>query len=173
MISKAYCHWIVSAMERVRSKNLYTNGFTRNELWNFRLMFLKTLAPIYGFYCIKNLWRSNAIELLMSIITTLFTLRLFCGKSFVWFCLDIFKQILWGILFGSASRVNWDKLTVVKWCKILNRSVSVIGLYVISFESTGLKLSRYKYLWLVWKLEKSLHKSISWWLRLPQVFSDW
>ena len=40
------------------------------------------------------------------------TLRLFCGKSFIWFCLDILKQILWGILFGSASRVNWDKLTV-------------------------------------------------------------
>ena len=44
--------------------------------------------------------------------TTLFTLRLFCGKSFIWFCLDILTQILWGILFGSASRVNWDKLTV-------------------------------------------------------------
>ena len=34
---------------RVRSKNLYTNSFTRNELWNFRLMFLKTLALMYGF----------------------------------------------------------------------------------------------------------------------------
>ena len=40
---------IVSAMERVRSKNLYTHNFTRNELWNFRLMFLKTLVLIYGF----------------------------------------------------------------------------------------------------------------------------
>ena len=39
---------IVSAIERVRSKNLYTNSFTRNELWNFRLLYT-------GFYCIKNL----------------------------------------------------------------------------------------------------------------------
>ena len=74
----------------------------------------------------------------------------------------------------ESTGINWQS---VKWCKILNRSVSVIGLYVISFESTGLKLSRYKYLWLVysavWKLERSLHKSISWWLRLAQVFSDW
>ena len=65
-----------------------------------------------GFYCIKNLQRSNAIELPMFIITTLFILWQFCGKSFTWFCLDILKQILWGILFGSDSRVNMDKLTV-------------------------------------------------------------
>ena len=38
----------------------------------------------------------------------------------------------------------------MKWCKILNRSVSLIGLYVIAFESKGLKLSRYKYLSLVY-----------------------
>ena len=29
---------------------------------------------------------------------------------FVW--THISKQILWGILFGSASRVNWDELTL-------------------------------------------------------------
>ena len=44
---------VVSAMERVCSKNLYTNSFTRNELRNFRLMFLKTLALIYGFLLYK------------------------------------------------------------------------------------------------------------------------
>ena len=43
---------VVSAMERVRSKNIYTNNLTRNELWNFRLMVLKTLVLITGFYCI-------------------------------------------------------------------------------------------------------------------------
>ena len=43
----------------------------------------------------------------------------------------------------ESTGINWQSL---KWCKILNRSVSVIGLYVISFESAGLKLSRYKYL---------------------------
>ena len=82
----------------------------------------------------------------MFIITTLFALQLFYGKFFICFCLDILNQILRGILFGSASRVNWDKLTVIERCKILNRSVSVIGLYSISFESAGLKLSRYKHL---------------------------
>ena len=40
---------VVSAMERVRSKNLYTNSFTRNELRNLGLMALKTSALIYGF----------------------------------------------------------------------------------------------------------------------------
>ena len=41
-------------MERVRSKNLYTNSFTRNELSNFRLMVLKTSALIYGFLLYLN-----------------------------------------------------------------------------------------------------------------------
>ena len=45
---------VVSAMESVRSKNLYTNSFTRNELWNFRLMVLKTSALIYGFLLYLN-----------------------------------------------------------------------------------------------------------------------
>ena len=47
------------------------------------------------------------------------------------------------LIYGFLLYLNVDKLT---WCKILNRSVSVIGLYVISFESAGVKLSRYKYL---------------------------
>ena len=41
-------------MERVRSKNLYTNSFTRNESRNFRLMVLKTSALIYGFLLYLN-----------------------------------------------------------------------------------------------------------------------
>ena len=45
---------VVSAMERLRSKNLYTNSFTRNELSNFRLMALKTSALIYGFLLYLN-----------------------------------------------------------------------------------------------------------------------
>ena len=39
-------------------------------------------------------------------------------------------------------------VSVQQILKILNRSVSVIGLYVIPFESTGLKISRFKYLFL-------------------------
>ena len=44
----------VSAMERVRSNNLYTNSFTPNELRNFRLMVLKTSALVYGFLLYLN-----------------------------------------------------------------------------------------------------------------------
>ena len=102
---------VVSAMERVRSKNLYTHSFTRNELQNFRLMFRKTLALIYGVLLYLKPVKVP-IELPMFIITTLFAPRPFYGKSFIWICLDILKQILWGILFGSASRAIWDKLTV-------------------------------------------------------------
>ena len=47
----------------------------------------------------------------MFIITTLFTVYDYFVEL-IWFCLDILKQILWGILFGSASRANWDKLTI-------------------------------------------------------------
>ena len=84
---------------------------------------------------------------------------------------DILKQILWGILFGSASRANWDKLTVGEMVQDIEsvgqRDWSICD---ISFESTGLKLSRYVnicdlFIRLVWKPERSLHKSISWWLR--------
>ena len=46
---------VVSDMERIRSKNLYTNSFTRNELSNFRLMLLKTSALISGFLLYLNL----------------------------------------------------------------------------------------------------------------------
>ena len=45
---------VVSAMERVRSENLYTNSFTRNELGNFRLIVLKASALIYGFSLYLN-----------------------------------------------------------------------------------------------------------------------
>ena len=84
--------------------------------------------------------------MLQFIITTPFTLRLFCGKSVTRFCLDILKQIFCKISYldlpQESTGINSQS---VKWCKILNRSVSVIGLYVISFESTGLKLTRHKY----------------------------
>ena len=103
---------VVWAMERVRSKNLYINIFTRNELWNFRLMVLTTLVLMYGFSLLSKPKRVQCHRIThVHNYTTLFALRLFRGKSFIWFCLDILTRILWGILFGSASRVNWDKLT--------------------------------------------------------------
>ena len=59
------------------------------------------------------------------------------------------KQILWGILLGSASRVNWDKLTVSQMVQDIE-SVGQRDWFIChTFESAGLKLSRYKYLWLV------------------------
>ena len=45
---------VVSAMDKVHSKKLYTNSFTLNELLNFRLMPLKTSALIYGFLLYLN-----------------------------------------------------------------------------------------------------------------------
>ena len=45
----------LTAMDRVRSKNLYTNSFTQNELRNFRLMVLKTSVLTYGLLLYLNL----------------------------------------------------------------------------------------------------------------------
>ena len=45
---------VVSAMERVRSANLYTNSCTRNEYENFRLIVLKASALIYEFLLYLN-----------------------------------------------------------------------------------------------------------------------
>ena len=92
-----YLNSLLSTRKRTRvlSKNLYTNSFTRKELRNT------------GFYCIKNLSRSNAIELPLFHFTTI-----------LW---KILYLILFGhiktnfvryLIFGSASRVDWDKLTV-------------------------------------------------------------
>ena len=104
-------------------------------------MVLKTSALIYGFLLYLNPVKVQCYRI--AHVHNYYSIR---STTILWkilylIFLDILNQILRGILFGSASRVNWDK-----WCKILNRSVSVIGLYVISFESAGLKLSRYKYL---------------------------
>ena len=105
---------VVSAMERVCSKNLYTNNFTPNELWNFRLMFLKTLAHIRVFTVLKTckgpvLENYPCSELLLYSVHDYFVENPLFDDF-----LDILNQILWGILFGSASRVNWDKLTVIE-----------------------------------------------------------
>ena len=97
----------------------------------------------------------------MFIITSLFALRLFCGKSLIWFCLDILSQfceVSYLDLSQKSTGINWQS---VKWCKILNRSVRVIGLYVISFESAGLKLSRYKYLSLVYSAGLKTRKELA------------
>ena len=73
--------------------------------------------------------------------------------------MDRLNQILWGILFGSASRVNWDKLTVSEMVQDIE-SVSQ-RVYVISFESAGLKLLRYKYLWLVYSAGLRTRKELA------------
>ena len=40
-------------------------------------------------------------------------------------------------LFGSASRVNWDKLTVIEMVQDIESVSQRIGIYVISFESAA------------------------------------
>ena len=53
------------------------------------------------------------------------------------------------MLFGSASRVNCEKLTVSEIVQDIIKSIGQRDwLYVISFEPTGMKLSCYKYLFI-------------------------
>ena len=142
-------------MERVRSKNLYSNSFTRNELWNFRLMVLKTSALIYMFLLYLNpvkvqCYRIAHVYNYYSIRST--TILILFGQIRFW-------EVSYLDLPQELTGINWQSL---KWCKILNRSVSVIGLYAISFESAGLKLSCYKYLWLVYSIGLKTWKELAW-----------
>ena len=50
----------------------------------------------------------------MFIITTLFPLRLFVENPLSDFFFGHINHILGGILIGSVSKVNWDKLTVIE-----------------------------------------------------------
>ena len=84
----------------------------------------------------------------MFLITTLFPLRLFVENPLFDF-LDILNQILWGILFGSASRVNWDNSTVIEMVQDIE-SVSQRDWFMSYLEFASLKLSRYNYFWLVY-----------------------
>ena len=88
----------------------------------------------------------------MFIITTLFALQLFC--------LDILNQILRGILFQSASRVNWDKFTVIEMVQDIESVSQRDWFFVIYFESAGLKLSRYKYLLLIYSVGLKTRKEL-------------
>ena len=139
---------VFSVMERVRSKNLYTNSFTRNELWNFRLMALKTSALYMRFYL-------NPVKVQCYRITYVHNYYSVPSTTVLWKILyliffDLLNQVLWGILFGSSSRVNWDKLTVIEMVQDIE-SVSQCDWFICHiFESAGLKLSRYKYFWLVY-----------------------
>ena len=140
-------------------------------------MFLETLALMYGFLLSVKVQCYRTTTHVQN-YHSFFTLRLFCGKFFIWFCLDILKQILWGILFGSASRINWDKLTVSE----IVQDIESVGQHDWFICHIFLILRAWNYhiinicdlfFRLVYKLERSLHKWISWWLRLAQVFSDW
>ena len=165
-------------MERVRSKNPYTNSFTRNQLWNFRLMVLKTSALIYGF-----LLHLNPVKVQCYRITHVHNYYSISSTTILWkilslIFLDILNQILWGILSGSASRVNWDKLTVIEIVQdiesVSQRDWFICHIFWVcrAWNYHVINISDL-FIWLVWKLERSLHKSISWWLRPVQVFSDW
>ena len=106
-------------------------------------MVLKTLALIYKFLLYLKLVKGQCYR-----ITHVHNYHSFCSTTILW---KILYLILFGYIKTDFVRFIWICLKSqlgqsVKWCKILNRSVSVIGLCVISFESTGLKSSRYKYL---------------------------
>ena len=68
---------------------------------------------------------------------------------------------MWGILFGSASRLNWDKLTVSEMVQDIE-SVGQRDWFICHiFESTGFKLSLYKYLWLVYSAGLKTRKELT------------
>ena len=123
-------------------KQFYSKSAVKFQAW-----FLYTLALIYGFllylkpvkvqyYRITHVHNYHSFRS-MTILSKILHLILFGHiktgfvRYLIWICLK--------------SQLGYSSQSV-KRCKILNQSVSVIGLYVISFESTGLKLLRYKYL---------------------------
>ena len=109
-------------------------------------MVLKTSALIYGLLLYLNLvnvqcYRITHVHNYYSIRSTTIL-----WKILYMIFLDILNQILLGILFGSTSRVNWDKLTVIEMVQDIELVSQRDWFICLSFESVGLKLSRYKYL---------------------------
>ena len=103
---------VVSAMERVRSKNLYTNtnSFTRNELRYFRLMVLKTLALIYGsLLCLKPV-RVQYYRITHVHNLPLFSLYHYFVESpsfdFVWTYKNIFSEVSYLDLPQEPTGIN-------------------------------------------------------------------
>ena len=90
---------VVSAMERVRPKNLYTTSFTRNELSNFRLMALTTSALIYGV-----LLYLNPVKVQCYRITHVHNYNSFPSKT-----------ILWKILFFVFVHIKSDFVRYLIW----------------------------------------------------------
>ena len=167
---------VVSAMERVHSKNLYTNSFTRNELWNFRLKVLKTSALIYGFLLYLNPVKAQSYR-----ITHVHNYHSIRSTTILWkiFYLILFEHIksdFVSILSASASRVNWDIDSQWNGARYwIGQSAWLVYMsYLLSPRAWNYHVinSCDLLIQLVWELERSLHKSISWWLRQAQVFSD-
>ena len=90
---------------------------------------------------------------------------------FDFFFFEILNQILWGILFGSASRVNWDKLTVIEMVRGI-WSVSqrdwfichifwVCGLEIITLVVLEMGVpAQFTFLWLHWPSRMHIYGSI-------------
>ena len=165
-------------MERVRSKNLYTNIFTRNELWNFRPMALETSALIYGFLLYLNpvkvqCYRITHVHNYYSIPSTTILWKIlyliFLGhikSDFVRYLISIClkSQLGWIDSHWNGARYWIGQSAWLVFMSYL-LSLRAWNYHVINICDLFIQL--------VWKLERSLHKSISWWLRPVQVFSDW
>ena len=77
-------------------------------------MVLKTSGLIYGFLLYLNPVKVQCYRI--AHVHNYYSVR---STTILWkilylICLDTLNLILRGILFGSASRVNWDKLTVIE-----------------------------------------------------------
>ena len=165
-------------MERVRSKNLYTNSFTRNELWNFRLMVLKTSALIYGFLLYLNpvkvqcYWIAH-IHNYYSIRSTTILWKILHLILFGHIKSDFERYLIWIYLKSQLGKIDSHWNGARYW---IGQSAWLVYMsYLLSLQVWnyhGINICDL-FIQLVWKLERSLHKSSSWWLCLVQVFSNW
>ena len=92
-------------------------------------MVLKTSALIYGFLLYLNPVKVECYRI--AHVHNYYSVR---STTILWKILylilfDTLNQILRGILFGSASRVNWDKLTVIEMVQDIE-SVSERDLFI-------------------------------------------
>ena len=100
---------------------------------------LKTLALIQGFLPVKfQCYRITHVRDYHSFHFTTILWKILCLILFGHIKTDFVRY-----LFGSASRINWDKLTVGEMVQDIESVGQRDWFIVTSFESTGLKLSGY------------------------------
>ena len=154
----------LSAMERVRSKNLYTNSFTRNELWNFRLMVLKTSALTYAFLLYLNpvkvqCYRIAHVHNYYSIRSTTILWKILYLILFGHIKSDFERYLIWICLKSQLGQIDSHWNGARYW---IGQSAWLVYMsYLLSLRVWNYHVINIcdLFIQLVWKLERSLHKS--------------